>query len=54
MYYEFYQRFDILFKAQEQKAPVTYCDLALFGVYPSSVVCGPLDNLHFQLLLQNS
>ena len=36
----------MVFRAQEPKAPVTYCDHAL------SVVC-PLDNLHFQLLLQN-
>ena len=38
-------------RAQEPKAPVTYCDHALSGVRPS--VCRPLDNLHFQLLLQN-
>ena len=47
----------ILFRAQEPKAPVTYCDHALSGVRPSvrpsSVVRRPLDNLHFQLLLQN-
>ena len=36
-----------IFRAQEPKAPVTYCDHALSGV------CRPLDNLHFQLLLQN-
>ena len=34
-------------RAQEPKAPVTYCDHAL------SVVRRPLDYLHFQLLLQN-
>ena len=45
--------FDKIFRAQEPKAPVTYCDHALSGVRPSSVVCRPLDNLHFQLLLQN-
>ena len=27
----------ILFRAQEPKAPVTYCDHALSGVRPSSV-----------------
>ena len=54
----------VLFRAQEPKAQVTYCDHALSGVRrplrpssvvrrPSSVVCRPLDNLHFQLLLQN-
>ena len=36
-----------LVRAQEPKAPVTYCDHAL------SVICRSLDNLHFQLLLQN-
>ena len=48
------------FRAQEPKAPVTYCDHALSGVRPSSVVCRlasvvcrPLDYLHFRLLLQN-
>ena len=46
------------FRAQEPKAPVTYCDHALSGVHPSSVVCRPLDYfsinyLHFRLLLQN-
>ena len=45
-------------RAQEPKAPVTYCDHALSVVCrPSSVrlssVCRPLDNLHFRLLLQN-
>ena len=40
-----------VFRAQELKAPVTYCDHALSGVRPS--VRRPLDNLHFQLLLQN-
>ena len=40
-----------LFSAQEPKAPVTYCDHALSGVRRPSV--RPLDNLHFQLLLQN-
>ena len=44
-------------RAQEPKAPVTYCDRALSVVCrPSSVrlssVCRPLDNLHFRLLLQ--
>ena len=56
----------ILYRAQEPKAPVTYCDHALSGVrrpssvvrHPSSVVrlssvCRPLDYLHFRLLLQN-
>ena len=50
-----------IFRAQEPKAPVTYCDHALSGVRrpssvvcrPSSVVCRPLDYLHFRLLLQN-
>ena len=28
-----------LFRAQEPKAPVTYCDHALSGVRPSSGVC---------------
>ena len=50
-----------VFRAQEPKAPVTYCDHALSGVRrpssvvrrPSSVVCRPLDYLHFRLLLQN-
>ena len=46
-----------LFRAQEPKAPVTYCDHALSGVRPSvrrpSVVRRPLDYLHFRLLLQN-
>ena len=41
-----------IFKAQEPKAPVTYCDHALSGVR-LSVVCRPLDNSHFRLLLQN-
>ena len=36
-----------LFRAQEPKAPVTYCDHALSGVRR------PLDYLHFRLLLQN-
>ena len=40
-----------LFRAQEPKAPVTYCDHALSGVRPS--VRRPLDYLHFRLLLQN-
>ena len=50
---------DTFFRAQEPKAPVTYCDHALSGVCrPSSVVrlssvCRPLDYLHFRLLLQN-
>ena len=49
-----------IFRAQEPKAPVTYCDHALSGVRrpsvvcrPSSVVRRPLDYLHFRLLLQN-
>ena len=49
-----------VFRAQEPKAPVTYCDHALSGVRRpssvcrlSSVVCRPLDYLHFRLLLQN-
>ena len=37
----------IVFRAQEPKAPVTYCDHALSGVRR------PLDYLHFRLLLQN-
>ena len=41
-----------IFRAQEPKAPVTYCDHALSGIHRPSV-CRPLDNLHFQLLLQN-
>ena len=46
-----------VFRAQEPKAPVTYCDHAL-SRRPSSVVrlssvCRPLDNWHFLLLLQN-
>ena len=41
------------FRAQEPKAPVTYCDHALSGVRRPSVVRCPLDNLHFQLLLEN-
>ena len=40
-----------LFRAQETKAPVTYCDHALSGVCPS--VRRPLNYLHFRLLLQN-
>ena len=40
-----------VFRAQEPKAPVTYCDHALSGVRPS--VRRPLDYLHFRLLLQN-
>ena len=43
-------------RAQEPKAPVTYCDHALSGVRRPSVrpsVCRPLDYLHFRLLLQN-
>ena len=47
-------------RAQEPKAPVTYCDHALSGVRRPSSVCRlssvvrrPLDNLHFRLLLQN-
>ena len=42
-----------LFRAQEPKAPVTYCDHALSGVRRPSVVRRPLDYLHFRLLLQN-
>ena len=41
------------FRAQEPKAPVTYCDHGLSGVCRPSSVRRPLDNLHFQLLLQN-
>ena len=41
----------LIFRAQEPKAPVTYCDYALSGVRPS--VRRPLDYLHFRLLLQN-
>ena len=33
-----FQRFSLVFRAQEPKAPVTYCDHALSGVRPSSVV----------------
>ena len=44
-------------RAQEPKAPVTYCDHALSGVRRPSVVRPsvrrPLDYLHFRLLLQN-
>ena len=47
----------IFFRAQEPKAPVTYCDHALSGVRRPSVVRPsvrrPLDYLHFRLLLQN-
>ena len=51
----------VFIRAQEPKAPVTYCDHALSGVRPSvrrpsvrpSVVRRPLDYLHFRLLLQN-
>ena len=43
--------FCYIFRAQEPKAPVTYCDHALYGVRPS--VRRPLDYLHFRLLLQN-
>ena len=42
----------MLFRAQEPKAPVTYCDHALSGVRPASVR-RPLNYLHFRLLLQN-
>ena len=42
----------VIFRAQEPKAPVTYCDHALSGVC-LSVVRRPLDYLHFRLLLQN-
>ena len=47
-----------LFRAQDPKAPVTYCDHALSGVC-LSVICRLssarrlLDNLHFQLLLHH-
>ena len=44
---------DLIFRAQEPKALVTYCDHALSGVRRPSVVRRPLDYLHFQLLLQN-
>ena len=56
------EHFGGVFRAQEPKAPVTYCDHALSGVCrPSSVVRlssrlssgRPLDYLHFRLLLQN-
>ena len=52
-----YETFDdhrlfFIFRAQEPKAPVTYCDHALSVVCRPSVV-RPLDYLHFQLLLQN-
>ena len=48
------QKVTYLFRAQEPKAPVTYCDHALSGVRRlSSVICRPLDYLHFRLLLQN-
>ena len=33
----FYRSCDTIFKAQEPKAPLTYCDHALSGVRPSSV-----------------
>ena len=44
-----------VFRAQEPKAPVTYCDHALSAVRRLSVrpSVRPLDYLHFQLLLQN-
>ena len=44
-----------LFRAQEPKAPVTYCDHALSVVCRPSVrpSVRPLDYLHFQLLLHN-
>ena len=44
-----------LFRAQEPKAPVTYCDHALSVVCRPSVrpSVRPLNYLHFQLLLQN-
>ena len=51
--YRTFQGCPTLFRAQEPKAPVTYCDHALSGVRRPSVVRRPLDNLHFQLLLQN-
>ena len=58
--YRQYLFFFSIFRAQEPKAPVTYCDHALSGVRRlSSVVrrlssvCRPLDYLHFRLLLQN-
>ena len=43
----------LFFRAQEPKAPVTYCDHALSGFRRPSVVRRPLDYLHFRLLLQN-
>ena len=49
----FLSRFFVVVRAQEPKAQVTYCDHALSGVRLSSVVCRPLDYLHFRLLLQN-
>ena len=42
----------LVFRAQEPKAPVTYCDHTLSVVRRPSV-CRPLDYLHFRLLLQN-
>ena len=42
-----------IFRAQEPKAPVTYCDHELSVVRCPSVVRRPLDYLHFRLLLQN-
>ena len=48
-----WQSIFLFFRAQEPKAPVTYCDHALSGVRRPSVVRRPLDYLHFQLLLQN-
>ena len=51
--YFYSEDYVMLFRAQEPKAPVTYCDHALSGVRPSSVFCRPLDYLHFRLLLQN-
>ena len=54
--HRFLEKFNI-FRAQEPKAPVTYCDHALSGVRRPSVVRPsvrrPLDYLHFRLLLQN-
>ena len=46
-WHDVWYAFWLIFRAQEPKAPVTYCDHALSGV------CRPLDNLHFRLLLQN-
>ena len=52
VYWFIWQTYFSIFRAQEPKAPVTYCDHVLSGVCCPSVRC-PLDSLHFQLLLQN-